>query len=193
MHEYKWLIKLCWMLRSLTFKTWSSNLTMDVTVSLYSYLVLVLKMGKEFSSQENIQTRAFTNSTNRLLIKFDILLYDKHPEVTVTLLMIGLPSYIRVSYRIQVVDSNFHLPWKAFRIRSNRYLNIFTKTKKRKEAPCSSASVSSGSLPGSSDILFEQHINRDNVLCAVCHIAETIFSERYLGDLSKESYFCAAL
>ena len=145
------------------------------------------------SSQENIQTRAFTNSTNRLLIKFDILLYDKHPEVTVTLLMIGLPSYIRVSYRIQVVDSNFHLPWKAFRIRSNRYLNIFTKTKKRKEAPCSSACVSSGSLPGSSDILFEQHINRDNVLCAVCHIAETIFSERYLGDLSKESYFCAAL
>ena len=85
------------MLRSLTFKTWSSNLTMDVTVSLYSYLVLVLKMGKEFSSQENIQTRAFTNSTNRLLIKFDILLYDKHKDVTVTLLMIGLPSYIRVS------------------------------------------------------------------------------------------------
>ena len=71
--------------------------------------------------------------------------------------------------------------------------SLFTKTKKRKEAPCSSACVSSGSLPGSSDILFEQHINRDNVLCAVCHIAETIFSERYLGDLSKESYFCAAL
>ena len=82
------------------------------------------------SSQENIQTRAFTNSTNRLLIKFDILLYDKHHEVTVTLLMIGLPSYIRVSYRIQVVDSNFHLPWKAFRIRSNRHLNIVNKTKK---------------------------------------------------------------
>ena len=82
------------------------------------------------SSQDNIQTRAFTNSTNRLLIKFDILLYDKHHDVTVTLLMIGLPSYIRVSYRIQVVDSNFHLPWKAFRIRSNRHLNIVNKTKK---------------------------------------------------------------
>ena len=119
------------------------------------------------TSQDNIQTRAFTNSTNRLLIKFDILLYDKHHDVTVTLLMIGLPSYIRVSYEIQVVDSNFHLPWKAFRIRSNRYLNIFTKTKKRKEAPCSSACVSSGSLPGSSDILFEQHINCDNVLFVI--------------------------
>ena len=81
------------------------------------------------SSQKNIQTRAFTNSTNRLLIKFDILFYEHH-EVTVTLLMIGLPSYIRVSYRIQVVDSNFHLPWKAFRIRFNRYLNIVNKTKK---------------------------------------------------------------
>ena len=35
-HEYKWPIKLCWMLRSLTFKTWS-NFIIDVTVSLYSY------------------------------------------------------------------------------------------------------------------------------------------------------------
>ena len=29
------------------------------------------------SSQEKIQTRAFTNSTNCLLIKFPILYYDK--------------------------------------------------------------------------------------------------------------------
>ena len=56
-----------------------------------------------FSSHENIQTRAS-------LIKFHILLDDKVDDVTLTLLMIGLPSYIRVTYKIQVVDPNFHLP-----------------------------------------------------------------------------------
>ena len=66
----------------------------------------------------------------RSQIKFHILLDDKDDDVTLTLLMIGLPSYIRVTYKIQVVDSNFHLPWKAFRIRSNRHLNIVNKTKK---------------------------------------------------------------
>ena len=119
----------------------------------------------------------------RSLIKFHILLDDKDDDVTLTLLMVGLPSYIRVTYKIQIVNSNFHLPWKAFRIRSNRHLNIVNKTKALKysktkilKAPCSSECVSSGSLPGSSDI-FEQYINRDNVLCALCHIAKTIFSE----------------
>ena len=66
----------------------------------------------------------------RSQIKFYILLDDKDDDVTLTLLMIGLPSYIRVTYKIQVVDSNFHLPWKAFRIRSNRHLNVVNKTKK---------------------------------------------------------------
>ena len=37
------------------------------------------------SSQENIQTRAFTNSTNCLLIKFLILYYDKDYNVSVTI------------------------------------------------------------------------------------------------------------
>ena len=36
------------------------------------------------SSQEKIQTRAFTNSTNCLLIKFPILYYDKDYDVSVT-------------------------------------------------------------------------------------------------------------
>ena len=36
------------------------------------------------SSQEKIQTRAFTNSTNCLLIKFPILYYDKDYDVGVT-------------------------------------------------------------------------------------------------------------
>ena len=36
------------------------------------------------SSQEKIQTRAFTNSTNCLLIKFLILYYDKDYDVSVT-------------------------------------------------------------------------------------------------------------
>ena len=36
------------------------------------------------SSQEKIQTRAFTNSTNYLLIKFPILYYDKDYDVSVT-------------------------------------------------------------------------------------------------------------
>ena len=39
------------------------------------------------SSQENIQTRAFTSSTNRLLIKFPILYYDKDYDVNVTILV----------------------------------------------------------------------------------------------------------
>ena len=38
-------------------------------------------------SQENIQTRAFTSSTNRLLIKFPILYYDKDYDVNVTKLV----------------------------------------------------------------------------------------------------------
>ena len=37
------------------------------------------------SSQENIQTYVFTNSTNHLLIKFHILQYDKDYDVMVTL------------------------------------------------------------------------------------------------------------
>ena len=36
------------------------------------------------SSQQKIQTRAFTNSTNYLLIKFPILYYDKDYDVSVT-------------------------------------------------------------------------------------------------------------
>ena len=36
------------------------------------------------SSQEKIQTRAFTNSTNYLLIRFPILYYDKDYDVSVT-------------------------------------------------------------------------------------------------------------
>ena len=36
------------------------------------------------SSQEKIQTRAFTNSTNCLLIKFPMLYYDKDYDVSVT-------------------------------------------------------------------------------------------------------------
>ena len=37
------------------------------------------------SSQEKIQTRAFTNSINCLLIKFPILYYDKDYNVSVTI------------------------------------------------------------------------------------------------------------
>ena len=43
------------------------------------------------SSEENIQTRAFTNSTNRFQIKFHMLLHDNDDDVTD-----GLPSYIRI-------------------------------------------------------------------------------------------------
>ena len=37
------------------------------------------------SSQEHVQTRAFTNSTNCLLIKFPLLYYDKDYNVSVTI------------------------------------------------------------------------------------------------------------
>ena len=46
------------------------------------------------SSQENIQTRAFTSSTNRLLIKFPILYYDKDYDVNVTILVFYIISII---------------------------------------------------------------------------------------------------
>ena len=36
------------------------------------------------SRSQEIQTRAFTNSTNYLLIKFPILYYDKDYDVSVT-------------------------------------------------------------------------------------------------------------
>ena len=47
------------------------------------------------SSQENIQTREFTNSTNCLLIKFLILYYDKDYNVSV-IIYIYIFFYIRI-------------------------------------------------------------------------------------------------
>ena len=52
------------------------------------------------SSQEKIQTRAFTNSTNYLLIKFPILYYDKDYDVSVT---VYIYIYIFFIYIISIV------------------------------------------------------------------------------------------
>ena len=53
------------------------------------------------SSQEKIQTRAFTNSTNCLLIKFPILYYDKDYDVSVTVcIYIYIYMYIYIFFFI---------------------------------------------------------------------------------------------
>ena len=56
------------------------------------------------SSQENIQTRAFTNSTNCLLIKFPLLYYDKDYNVSVTIyIYIYIYIYVLFIYYCIVV------------------------------------------------------------------------------------------